>query len=333
VSSDDSDVGLEVALSDKGIKATIRSRFIAAVDHLMGRKIQQKGMSTARNIEIQRALLSTQVSLVQAATSSLVHDVQNDPALARKLLCNLAKSGGDLENLRECLAIAADTLVEDAVKIETGSESATDVGPDILNRWEHYASGATSEELRQRWGKVLASEVSRPGTFTMKTLRVVDELDQDTAVLFEKLCSVRVDGFVPAACSQLNENELQMLAEGGLILLTTLPTYYSFGIGQGSDGSKRGGIRQGDYIFTTRLDVQLKNPGGASGLFDDVTSDKGTINFKVIQLTKVGRALSSILPHDQLRALTGLRDILSPVIGAEHMMLGQLRPDGYVTLL
>ncbi len=181
---------------------------------------------------------------------------------------------------------------------------------------------------------MLASEVSKPGTFTMKTLRTIDELDPPTALLFERFCLTRIDNFVPLANNKLNENELRSLSEAGLITIDMMPSYYGFGPTENPNGQIWGGIRQGNYVLSLRLDVPLKPRAENSVLFDTVTQERGTVNFQVLRLTSVGSAISSILPHDPLSAIRGLREMLSSRIGLEYMLLVEMQPNGrFATLL
>jgi Protein of unknown function (DUF2806) len=60
------------------------------------------------------------------------------------------------------------------------------VDDDWLNVFERYAEEASTERLQELWARILAGEIRRPKTFSLKTLRFVSELDQETAALFEK---------------------------------------------------------------------------------------------------------------------------------------------------
>src|SRR5690606_30800096 len=74
-------------------------------------------------------------------------------------------------------------------------------------------------ELRERWGRVLASEVRHPGTFSPKVLRVVDELSASTAQLFERVCKSRLVIGIPICLSgELRLSETILLVTGGLIV-------------------------------------------------------------------------------------------------------------------
>lgn len=50
-----------------------------------------------------------------------------------------------------------------------------------MNQFIRFAKDASSERLQQVWGRVLAGEIVRPGSFSQHTPRFVAELDKETA--------------------------------------------------------------------------------------------------------------------------------------------------------
>lgn len=65
-----------------------------------------------------------------------------------------------------------------------------EISVDWLNVFEGQAQNASSEEMRRRFGRVLAGEIRRPGSFSFRALKIMGELDNRTAILFAKLCAI-----------------------------------------------------------------------------------------------------------------------------------------------
>lgn len=61
------------------------------------------------------------------------------------------------------------------------------VDPDWVARFFNSASDIGSDEMRQIWGKILAGEVNKPGSFSLRTLDVVRNMNQQDAELFTKI--------------------------------------------------------------------------------------------------------------------------------------------------
>ena len=109
---------------------------------------------------------------------------------------------------------------------------------DWTARFFNAVQDVSSEEMQSLWARVLAGEVERRGSTSIRTLQVLKNLDQVTARLFRKLCSscvylpVRhgsaVDARVPSLGANAATNALQKygfgfgqlnrLSEHGLII-------------------------------------------------------------------------------------------------------------------
>ena len=63
---------------------------------------------------------------------------------------------------------------------------------DWTARFFNDAQDVSSVEMQILWGRVLAGEVERPGSTSIRTLGVLRNLNQATASLFRRLCSVCV---------------------------------------------------------------------------------------------------------------------------------------------
>ena len=127
---------------------------------------------------------------------------------------------------------------------------------DWTARFFSDVQDVSSEEMQSLWAKVLAGEVERAGSTSIRTLGILKNIDQDTARLFRKFCSACVflspdgktlmDARVPSlggnAASNslkaynLNFDALNVLNEHGLIISDYNSWYdYKLSIGLGVD--------------------------------------------------------------------------------------------------
>ncbi|WP_243544415.1 DUF2806 domain-containing protein [Pseudodesulfovibrio tunisiensis] len=90
------------------------------------------------------------------------------------------------ENMREACVALADVPDEEI--------SDKDIEPDFFARWRREAKVIGNEDLQRIWGKLLAEEVKRSSSISVRTLDVVKNLSRDEAELFCKLASYIVDG-------------------------------------------------------------------------------------------------------------------------------------------
>ena len=154
-------------------------------------------------------------------------------------------------NLDKTSAIAANELKKE--KFDSSTEQSTDsneektISDDFLNSFEEEVRQKSSEDMQLLFGRILADEIRKPGRYSIRTVRILGQLNQNAATLFKKLCSVcvalvfddRTEGYVhDARVSSLGGNagsnalskygldfgQLNILNEYGLII----PDYNSW---------------------------------------------------------------------------------------------------------
>ena len=116
---------------------------------------------------------------------------------------------------------------------ELGDREVLDheVDHDWTARFFNDVQDVSSEQLQLLWAKILAGELERPGSTSIKTLGVLRNLDKANAALFRTLCSICVsikpdgttfiDARVPSLGGNAASNALQKygLSFGNLNLL------------------------------------------------------------------------------------------------------------------
>ena len=85
---------------------------------------------------------------------------------------------------------------EAALELEHKEVPETEPDHDWAARFFNEVQDVSSEEMQTLWAKVLAGEVERPRSTSIRTLGVLKDLDQTTAKLFEKLCSACIYVFL-----------------------------------------------------------------------------------------------------------------------------------------
>lgn len=76
-------------------------------------------------------------------------------------------------------------------KIQPDSE-ANIISSDWLNHFKDYAEKASTSDVQCIWGKILAGEINRPGSFSKRTLSILNDMNAKEADNFNKLCSICV---------------------------------------------------------------------------------------------------------------------------------------------
>ena len=124
----------------------------------------------------------TEVS--KALANAVAKEVGTDHDLVHRAAQSfLAKELRSQANKEAVAKKAVEHLADESEPSGTTPETPDD---DWLNMFERYAESASSEKLRDLWGRVLAKQISKPKSFSLRTMRFVSELDAETAKLFEK---------------------------------------------------------------------------------------------------------------------------------------------------
>ena len=133
-------------------------RLIAAAQEEVKKKLAAPDVLTRGEMEISKAEIEQRISFQEEKRH------RNIAAVAEQALVALE-----------------DTLVPDH-----------EPDPDWTARFFNEVQDVSSEEMQTLWAKILAGEVERPGSTSIRTLGVLKNLDRSTAKTFRRFCSTAV---------------------------------------------------------------------------------------------------------------------------------------------
>lgn len=73
---------------------------------------------------------------------------------------------------------------------QVNENTSKDIDDEWLNEFEDQARVKSSEEMKFVFSQILSQEIKSPGSISIKTVKLLSQLDKRTAILFEKLCSI-----------------------------------------------------------------------------------------------------------------------------------------------
>lgn len=196
----DKETSLSVNFDESSFEAKAKSRFISGVDRLLGNMTEIANVYLEGKTSLKRNRIGAEKTLIQAATEALTADIREDNVLAQQILENgfsqMARRHLNKEKVIEAAAIELQNSPPSKEDVSTGPDELSN---DFLNRFERYSEDASEDEVRDKWAKVLAAEVKSPGSFNAKTMRILDEIDNQTAVWFNNAASHRIGDTIPEA--------------------------------------------------------------------------------------------------------------------------------------
>lgn len=173
------EVAIAAAVDDQnlGITASVRSRAISSIDRLVGAYFDVK---TAR---------------LEKAADSIRNNKDNDGMpllLTQQDRIDAGIKEREMRKLVNKMRVVEAALDDIKGSAEEQEETDEPMSEDWLNYFESYAENVSSEELRSLWARVLAGEIRNPRSFSLRTLRLLSEIDAATAKSFESFVSDRI---------------------------------------------------------------------------------------------------------------------------------------------
>ena len=307
----DNEVSVEAAITETGIKGKSKSRMVAAIDRLAGNIFSIPDVYLDRWLKNVRIVNEGNEKLQKSAIESLSKEIGSDQELAlRALKGNLMQSLRKKENkdgvVKNLLAI---TSQEEVVNNETEIEE--DLSPDFMNRFERYAEDASTEEARNKWASILFREIRKPGSFSMRGMRIIDEIDAETASKFAKFCEYRIGTYVPTSFYDLPFDHVALFSEYDLIIMS------SSGVAQVStelpvqSGEVRYIIPFGDFAFSIGKTGAKEIVNSAKSPLIGLQGEKLSIPVNIA--TQVGGEIMGLVEDESrgnaIKMLYDLRDL------------------------
>lgn len=200
----------------------------AAISRLIGGAVDIPAAWLDQKAQAIKDRTTAKTEMSKAVTQQAIREVQSDPDLPRRAAESLIAREYRSQTNKEAVAEKTLKLLSDqssggpnTTSSSAGAETSRPAEPsaDWMNIFERYAADAGSDRLQETWARILAGQIRQPETFSIKTLRLISEMDQRTALEFEKaVAHVVNDLFIPKFEPPLLAQETAAsLEEAGLI--------------------------------------------------------------------------------------------------------------------
>lgn len=311
-----------------GVPAPIRKNFFKAF-----------GQLCTAAVDIPVANLESRAAEIRAASAARIQIIQTEGEqiseqlsvpkeyvlkASEKFASKIVKEQLNLDQIG--LNAANDLKQEDFAN--ANGEPVEEISDDWLNEFENYAKHKSSEDMRIIFGKILSGEISKPGTFSIRTVGLISQLDNEAAKLFQLLCSQSVSMCVGklyvfdarvisfngnAASNSLSQYglpfaKLNVLQEYGLII-TDYNSYMNYA----------------SCIVNEKMVVSTAMCFGKTqyGLVptDNEKYDK-TLRLSGVSFTKAGKELLKIIP---LQDAANYKKDLEDFLAKKHLKLQELK--------
>ena len=144
-----------------------------------------------------RAETQARIKIIEENTTQITGQMEVPPEYAQRAVKKYGeKILREQSNLDKICAIAVNLLKKEKSTNSTdqsadhGEERA--INDDWLNGFEEEARQKSTEDMQLLFGRILAGEIEKPGTYSTRTVKILSQLDQNAAALFKNLCSMCV---------------------------------------------------------------------------------------------------------------------------------------------
>ena len=176
-----------------GIPAPVRRNIFKAFSQLCSAAIDIPIAHFSGLADERRAVTAARIKLTETSAEQMAQQMQTDPEYARvaaEMFANkILREQVNLDKVSRQAAIE----IQETSKLTNQAEqegSENTITDDWLNTFEIEARQKSSEEMQAYFGRVLAGEIRKPGSFSIRTVRILASLDQETATHFARLCSL-----------------------------------------------------------------------------------------------------------------------------------------------
>ena len=191
----------------------------------------------------------------------------------------IAKEEKRQNNINNVVAVAAQSLKDEK------DVSSEQVNPDWSTRYFDIVQDISDEAMQNLWGRILAGEVKRPQSYSLRTLEALRNITREEAELFEKAAQyVLYDGAYylyrfpgnNEETESIEYSEIARLIEIGLLQAgnTVSQNYYN-----------PDGVTSDAHLFY----------GGKYVAFIKITPDIKQLSFPIYSLSKAGEELYKLI--------------------------------------
>lgn len=182
-------------ISDSTIPAPIRRNMFKALDRLCSALIDVPVGALERRSAEKRAESEARIKIGEEVTSQIIQQIKIPSEFSQRAGNTFAKRIlREQFNLEKIMGFATDILkgkkYNNSANQEVDNDLEKTISDDWFNVFEKEACQKSSEDMQQRFARVLAGEIEEPGSYSIRTLNVLGELNQTAATLFKRLCSM-----------------------------------------------------------------------------------------------------------------------------------------------
>lgn len=222
------------------------------------------GLDARAEMKMADAKAYAQIKQAETDNTVMLMKLQGEEQLANYIY---ARESRKMNNVRQIVEKTG-TLLDNDEKV-----SEEPVNSDWLNRFMSTAEGISDDEMQNLWAKILAGEIKRPKSFSLKTLDVLRNITKEEAEQITKMAKFTIDNMY--ICSEdfaMPLPEQILMDELGIICGQEL-------------------VRTYEVSPTIACSILI----GQQAIINLYSTEKKKVKLKLYKLTKVGKEILTLV--------------------------------------
>jgi hypothetical protein len=145
-----------------------------------------------------KAASAARIKITEATGNKLAKSIEIDQELAQiavathasKILRHQKNRIQIAKFVAEDINTTTQNRIEPTLDSEEGKAETKEISDDWLNAFESEAVNMSSEQMQRLFGKMLAGEITKPSSYSVRTVKLMGQMDSDVAQMFQKFCSM-----------------------------------------------------------------------------------------------------------------------------------------------
>ena len=177
-----------------GIPDPVKKNIFKAFGRLCTAAVEYPVSIIENSTNEKRAESVARVKIIETSANQIMTQMQTNPEYAKVAVDKFAqKILRERINLDKISQVAAHELKLEYVATTTEDQPEVElISEDWLNIFENEAAHLSSDKMQKIFGKILAGEIKKPASYSIKTIKLMAQLDTKVAEIFHRLCSISV---------------------------------------------------------------------------------------------------------------------------------------------
>ena len=200
------DAGIDVAelgvntaiesIAGVSLPGPVRQNALKALDRLCSAIVEVPSAYLEGFANEKRAVTEARKKLIETTATQIASRMEVDEEYARVAFRKYGQKIIREQVNLDLISEEAARQLKDTDNTQTGGEIGQ-IDDDWLNHFEKEACQRSTEDMQLLFGKILAGEIRRPSSFSIKAVKIMGEIDTVVANLFKRLCSMCIVMRIP----------------------------------------------------------------------------------------------------------------------------------------